>query len=94
MEVSQNFTCECNGHTHEYKNKSGLVRHYNCKDHRIWAITKELKDERCRRTILENQNAVLKKEISELNEELRRVYRRIIQLQDDAVEGFSESDTS
>jgi hypothetical protein len=85
MEVSQNFTCECNGHTHEYKNKSGLVRHYNCKDHRIWATTKELRDERCRRTLLENQNASLKKDIYELNEELRRVYRRII-LQDDTVE--------
>lgn len=79
MEVSQKFTCECNGHSHEYKNRVGLVRHYSTKEHKSWETTKELKDERCRRTQLENQNAALKKEIADLNEELRRLYRRILQ---------------
>ncbi len=79
MEVSQTFTCECNGHSYEYKSRTGLVRHYSTKEHKSWETTKELKDERCRRTQLENQNAALKKEIADLNEELRRLYRRILQ---------------
>jgi chaperonin cofactor prefoldin len=85
MEVTQNFTCECNGHTHMYKSRSGLVQHKKSAAHQSWETTKELKDERCRRTLLENQNAALKKEISDLKEELRRVYRRII-LENDSIE--------
>lgn len=83
MEVSQSFSCECNGKT--YANRYGLAQHKKSAAHQAWENIKELKDERCRRTLLENQNASLKKEISELKEELRRVYRRII-LQDDTVE--------
>ena len=79
MEVTQNFTCECNGNTHMYKNKSGLLQHYKTKEHKNWETVRELKDERCRRTLLENQNAMLKKEISDLKDELHRVYRRIIE---------------
>jgi hypothetical protein len=76
MEVTQNFTCECNGHM--YKNKSGLAQHKKSAAHQSWETVRELKDERCRRTLLENQNAMLKKEISDLKDELRRVYRRVI----------------
>lgn len=86
MEVTQNFTCECNGHTHMYKNKSGLVQHKKSAAHQSWETTKELRDERCRRTLLENQNASLKKEITDLKDELRRVYRRIINLENDSIE--------
>ena len=76
--------CECNGRT--YANRAGLIRHQKtAAEHKMWETVKELRDERCRRTLLENHNAALKKEIAELNEELRRVYRRII-LQGDTVE--------
>jgi chaperonin cofactor prefoldin len=68
-----------------YKSRSGLVQHKKSAAHQSWETTKELKDERCRRTLLENQNAALKKEISDLKEELRRVYRRII-LENDSIE--------
>lgn len=69
-----------------YKNKSGLVQHKKSAAHQSWETTKELRDERCRRTLLENQNASLKKEITDLKDELRRVYRRIINLENDSIE--------
>lgn len=83
MDVSQAFICECNGKT--YATRYGLAQHKKTAAHHTWETVKDLKDERCRRNLLENQNAVLKKEITELKDELRRVYRRII-LQDDTVE--------
>lgn len=76
MEVSQSFSCECNGRT--YVSRYGLTQHKKTAAHQAWENLKELRDERCRRTLLENQNATLKREISELKDELRRVYRRLV----------------
>lgn len=80
MEVSTVFACECNG-GRLFANRNALNKHKLTKIHQAWENVNDLRDERCRRTLLENQNADLKRQISELKDELRGVYRRIISIE-------------
>jgi len=58
MEVTECFTCECNGHP--YPNKSALRQHQARPVHKNWARENEVFDLRCRCKRLENENESLK----------------------------------
>lgn len=60
MEVTTAITCECNGHSHPYKDKAALRQHQARDVHKKWVRENEVFDLRCRCKRLENENESLK----------------------------------
>jgi hypothetical protein len=58
MEVTECFTCECNGRA--YPNKIALQAHRRTKTHKQWESENEVFELRCRCKRLENENETLR----------------------------------
>ena len=58
MEVTESFSCDCNGRT--YPNKTSLQAHRRTKMHQKWVSENEVFELRCRCKRLENENESLR----------------------------------